>query len=119
MSTKLSQALEFANYRVTLNNQQSALRAKTQSLLSYSINGGTFTVTMQLINFCKLLLDSNQTQAVLLDIYQNPIKVELQEFFDEILSRYLEVTNEYYTEYEKLRKSRRVHKILDLNESGQ
>ena len=118
MSTRLTKALEFANYRVTLNNQQAALRAKTQSLLSYSINGGTFTIDMDLINFCKLLLDEKQSEAVLLDIYKNPIKVTLEDFYNEILSRYFEVTNDYYAEYEKLRKSRKVHKVLDLNEEG-
>lgn len=118
MSTRLTQALEFANYRVTLNNQQAALRAKTQSLLSYSINGGTFTIDRTLINFCKLLLDEQQTSAVLLDIYNNPILVEVKSFYDEILSRYFEVNNDYYAEYEKLRKSRKVHKVLELNEEG-
>jgi hypothetical protein len=118
MSTRLTQALEFANYRVTLNNQQAALRAKTQSLLSYSVNGGTFTIDRTLINFCKLLLDEQQPSAVLLDIYNNPILVEVKPFYDEILSRYFEVTNDYYAEYEKLRKSRKVHKVLDLNEAG-
>lgn len=118
MSTRLTQALEFANYRVTLNNQQAALRAKTQSLLSYSVNGGTFTIDRTLINFCKLLLEEKQDTAVLLDIYQNPIMVNIKDFYDEILSRYFEVTNDYYAEYEKLRKSRKVHKVLDLNEEG-
>ena len=57
MSTRLTKALEFANYRVTLNNQQAQLKAKTQSLLSYSINGGTFTIDIPLITFCKQLID--------------------------------------------------------------
>ena len=118
MSTRLTQALEFANYRVTLNNQQAALRAKTQSLLSYSINGGTFTIDMQLINFTKLLINEGQTQSVLLDVYQNPILVDLEPFYKEIISRYFEVTNDYYAEYEKLRKARKVHKVLNLNEEG-
>jgi hypothetical protein len=118
MSTRLTDALEFANYRVTLNNQQAALRAKTQSLLSYSINGGTFTIDRSLLNFCKLLLEEKQPEAVLLDIYQNPIKVDIESFYDEVLSRYFEVTNDYYAEYEKLRKSRKVHKVLDLNDEG-
>ena len=53
-----------------------------------------------------------------LDIYKNPISVDLESFYDEIKSRYYEVTNEYYAEYEKLRKARKVHKVLDLNEKG-
>jgi hypothetical protein len=79
MSIRLSKALEFANYRVTLNNQK---------------------------------------EVVLLDIYKNPIKVDVELFHEEINSRYYEVTNDYYAEYEKLRKSRKVHKILDLDEEG-
>ena len=118
MSTRLTKALEFANYRTTLNNQQAQLKAKTQSLLSYSINGGTFTIDIPLITFCKQLLDEGQKQVVLLDIYNNPIQIEIESFYEEIQSRYFEVTNDYYAEYEKLRKSRKVHKVLDLNEDG-
>ena len=119
MSTKLTKALEFANYRVTINNQKAALLAKTESLLSYSINGGSFTINVELLTFCKQLLDEKQKEVVLLDIYKNPIKVDLESFYDEISSRYYEVTNEYYLEYEKLRKARKVHKVLDLNEKGE
>ena len=57
MSVKLTKALEFANYRITLNNQHAALKAKTQSLLSYSTNGGTFTIDRELITFSKTLMD--------------------------------------------------------------
>ena len=114
MSAKLTKALEFANYRATLNNQQQVLKTKTQSLLSFSINGGTFTINRELITFCKLLLDDKKKQAVLLDIYDNPIQVDLKEFYNEIVSRYFEVTNDYYAEYEKLRKARKVHKIVDI-----
>lgn len=116
MSAKLTKALEFANYRVTLNNQQQALRTRTQNLLSYSINGGTFTIDRELITFCKLLLDSKKKQAVLLDIYENPIQIDLKEFYEEILSRYFEVTNDYYAEYENLKKARKVHRVVDIKD---
>tara|TARA_B100000575_G_C22972686_1_gene561466 strand:- start:502 stop:867 length:366 start_codon:yes stop_codon:yes gene_type:complete len=119
MSTRLTKALEFANYRTTLNNQQSQLKAKTQSQLSYSINGGSFTIDRELITFCKILIDDGEKEAVLLDIYKNPINIELESFYEEIKSRYNEATNDYYAEYEKLRKARKVHKILDLNEKGE
>ena len=118
MSAKLNKALEFANYRITLNNQLAALKAKTDSLLSYSINGGTFTIDRELITFCKALLDAKEKEAVLLDIYDNPIQVDLKDFYDEILSRYFEVTNDYFVEYEKIKKARKVHQVFDLNETG-
>jgi len=116
MSTKLTKALEFSNYRATLNNQQAALKAKTQSQLSYSLNGGSFTIDLPLLTFCKQLLDQEYTEAVLLDIYQNPIKIDLEPFYEEIFSRYFEVTNDYYLEYEKLCKARKVHKVVDIKE---
>jgi len=119
MSAKLTKALEFANYRVTMNNQQAKLRAKTQGLLTYSINGGSFKIDRTLITFCKALLDDGTDVAVLLDVYDNPILVEIKDFYDEILSRYFEVTNDYYLEYEKIRKSRKTHKVLDLNSDGE
>ena len=118
MSTKLTKALEFANYRATLNNQKAQLKVKTQSLLSYSINGGSFTIDVPLITFCKQLIDEDQKEVVLLDIYKNPIKVDVQKFYEEIHSRYFEVTNDYYAEYEKLRKARKVHKVWDPIEEG-
>lgn len=115
MSTRLTNALEFTNYRITLNNQITALKAKTQSLLSYSINGGTFSIDTALLTFCKQMLDQGLTELVLLDNYQNPVKIQVAEFYDEISSRYFEVTNDYHAEYEKLKKARQVSKILDLS----
>lgn len=116
MSTKLNKALEFANYRVTINNQLEVLKAKTQTLLSHSINGGTFTIDPSLITFTKALMDMDRDKAVILDIYNNPIEVVLLDFYEEILSRYIEVTNEYHAEYQRIKKSRKVKTVLDLND---
>lgn len=115
MSEKLTQALEFANYRSTLNNQRAILKARVESLLSLSIDGGTFTIDPGLISFVKTLSDSGLETTVLLDIYHNPIQVEVQDFLDEILSRYTEATNDYYAEYSKLSKARSVKTLLDID----
>ena len=42
--------------------------------------------------------------------------VNLEEFLDEILSRYVEATNEYHAEYAELVKSRSVKSLLDLED---
>lgn len=121
MSTKLSKALEFANRRTTLNNQNAALKAKTQSLLSYSTNGGTFTINRELISYVSSYLanDKDAKNVVFLDIYDNPILIkDLKEFSEEITSRYHEVINDYYAEYQKLRKVRKVQEVLDLHEDS-
>lgn len=117
MSTKLTTALEFANYRETVNNQLATLKGKTQALLSYSINGGTFTINRELIAFCNALSTNSPGQmVVLLDIYDNPIRVDIHEFYTEIVSRYTEVTNDYYHAYSKIQKSRKVKKVLDIKD---
>ena len=79
MSEKLTQALEFANYRITLNNQRAILKARVESLLSYSIDGGTFTIDPGLISFVKTLKDSGLKTTVLLDIYKN-LKYSLENY---------------------------------------
>jgi hypothetical protein len=51
----------------------------------------------------------------LLDVNNNPIMIEdLQVFKDEIFDRYFTTTLEYYEQYELLKKSRSVEKLLDL-----
>ena len=115
MTSKLTKALEFSNYRTTLNVQHNNLKAKAQSLLTYSTNGGTFNIDTALITFIEMLIKRKELSVILLDVYNNPIEiVNLDEFLEEILSRYFEATNEYYAEYSKLKKSRKVHKLIDL-----
>ena len=111
----LDKALDFANYRTTLNNQHEVLKTKLESSLSVSINGGTFTINRELISFMSVYQDLKS--VVLLDIYNNPILIsEPDKFLKDIKNKYIEVTSNYYTEYEKLRKARTIHKIIDLDE---
>jgi hypothetical protein len=86
MSERLTKALEFANYRLTLNNQLVSLRSKLQTKLIYSINGGTFTITRELITFVdSLIRQKNTTDIVLIDNFQNPIMIEdLEDFLENI-----------------------------------
>lgn len=117
MSTKLTKALDFANYRVSLNIQHNNMRARVQTLLSYSTAGGTFSISQELISFVKVLVDREMDSAVLLDVYNNPIQIEnLADFLEELISRYFEATNEYYADYSKLKRSRKVHKLIDIDD---
>ena len=61
----------------------------------------------------------NKLLALAKQNHQNNNFVDALKFYEEILSRWFEVTNDYYVEYEKLRKARKVHKVLDLNEKGE
>lgn len=114
MSAKLTKALQFSNVLTTINNHKAILLAKTEALLSYSVHGGTFTIDRELLAFLSSCKDLKQ--IVLLDDNKNPILIEdIPAFYEEVKSRYFEVVNDYHAGYEKLRKERKVHKILDLN----
>jgi SHS2 domain-containing protein len=65
----------------------------------------------------KVLVDREMDSAVLLDVYNNPIQIEnLADFLEELISRYFEATNEYYADYSKLKRSRKVHKLIDIDD---
>lgn len=109
MDERLKKALEFSNYSQTIHRQKNNLKLRAQELLTYSFSGGIFRINQELIGFVFALLQDGHDQAVLLDIHENPILVDnLEDFYDEIKSRYFEVINEYYDDYEKLRKKRSV-----------
>lgn len=120
MNERLQQALSFAKYRQTLNNQLQKLKIRSQGALLYSKNGGTFTINRELICFADYLKRSGLTSSVLLDDNSNPVKIEnIDEFLNEITSRYSAVTNDYLAEYQDIRKSRNVQSILKLKENNE
>lgn len=110
MDERLSKALEFANYSVTLSNQRRALKEKYLADIVHYHNGGRFEVTKELINFVKLLVDTgNDIGVILIDDNDVPVEIaDMNEFFDTVLNKYFTASNDYYTEYQKLRKNRSV-----------
>ena len=56
MDEKVAKALEFANYRQTLNNQIQTLKVRTETQLIISKNGGTFHINESLISFLNFLI---------------------------------------------------------------
>ena len=50
MSERLTKALEFANYRLTLNNQLVSLRSKLQTKLIENLN---FKILNKLFHLCQ------------------------------------------------------------------
>jgi hypothetical protein len=113
MDERLSKALEFANYSVTLNNQRRALKEKYLADIIYYHNGGCFAVNKELINFVKLLVDTgNDTGVILIDDNDVPVEIaNLNDFFETVMNKFFTASNEYYTEYQKLRKQRSVEGI--------
>jgi len=119
MDERLSKALDFSNYMVTLNNQKRLLTEKYQENLLHFYNGCQFTVTKELINFVKLLLDNHQDDvAVLTDDNGIPTIVDdIEKFYNEIFNVYFEASNYYHTEYMKLKNQRSIEKLVDYEQN--
>ena len=116
MEEQLKKALDFSNYRQTFSIQRRTLKEKIEAKLTYGCNGGIFKIDRSLITFVQLLIDQGRVSGVpLIDDNDNPILIDnLETFRDEILDRYFTSTLEYYEQYQDLKKSRSVEKLLDL-----
>jgi hypothetical protein len=114
MDERLEKALQFANFMVTLNNQKRSLREKYQTNCVFYQNGGTFTITKDLITFVKTLVDlNNTTDIVVIDDNELPIRIDnLNEFLSNILDQYFMATNSYYNEYENLKMNRTIEALV-------
>jgi hypothetical protein len=107
IDARLSDAVAAANYRITLNNQKQNARLKLQKDLTYSVNGGTFTITQELISFAGTLQLMGKEEVILLDINRNPIEIpNIGEFLETITGMYYERMNEFFTEFKGLNKLR-------------
>lgn len=113
MDERLEKALDFANFMVTLNNQKRSLREKYYTECVYYHNGGSFSITKDLITFVKTLIDlENTEQVVLIDNNDLPVRIEnLNQFLDDIIDQYFIASNNYYNEYQLLKKNRSVEAL--------
>ena len=112
---RLEKALDQSNLMQSFNLGKSTLKVKTQNLLSYSIYGGTFQVTQDLISFVSFIHNSGKTETIILDKNEIPILItDVSKFLDDITSLYFEVVNEYYNDYQQLRSSRNIEKVLEI-----
>jgi hypothetical protein len=115
MQEQFKNALEFANYQQTFSIQRKTLKEKIEAKLTYGFNNGLFRINQNLLTFVEILCTKGRTTGVvILDVNENPVLIDdLEKFKDEIFSRYFETTNEYFEQYQVLKKSRSVEKLLD------
>lgn len=115
MDERLHKALDFSNYMVTLNNQKKMLQEKFHQQSLHYYKGGQFTVDKELICFCTILVNADNTTTVLVDDNNIPIEIEdLEEFLDDINNVYFSATSEFLNNYNKLKTNRSVEKLIDL-----
>ena len=116
MQEEFEKALDFANYRQIFSIQRKTLKEKIDAKLTYGFNGGIFKINRDLLNFVELLIQKNRVQdVVILDCNENPILInDLVLFSEEIFDRYFTATNEYFEQYQKLKKARSVESLLEV-----
>ena len=117
MDERLKKALDISNYMVTLNNQKTLLKEKFYEDLIYFDSGSQFLVTQNLITFVKLLIESgHDTDVILIDDNDIPVKINnLENFYQNILDVYFTAANSYMTDYESIKNSRTIEKLVNYD----
>jgi hypothetical protein len=111
----VKRAFDIANYAETFSAQKKILKEEFNQGLIFFQNGGTFTITKELICFVKILADfPNNKTVVLVDDNHSPIEIaDVEKFLEIILSKYNFAVNGYYTKYSAITSARSVESILD------
>jgi hypothetical protein len=114
MDERLSKALEFSNYALTINNQKRNIKNRVAQLQIVHYLGGVFLADHETIAFVKTLIDLERKDSIVIDSKQNPINVKsLKELMTKLLDAYTSATTEYDIENEKLKKARNIKKVMD------
>jgi len=116
MDEKIEKAFAVANYMSTLSNQRRIILEEYTQKLVYYINGATFKVDYNLINFAKNLVDLGHTEDIaFVDANNQPVIItDVQDFLDNIISVYFEAVNEYATKFTEIKRKRKVQDLVDL-----
>lgn len=114
MDKRLEKALEYSHLSTLITNQKRLLKEKFFYDNVLYKNGGTFTITPELINFAQNALAKDQDSFIFLDDNSLPILInDLEDFVEELYDIYMENLNAYYHEYQDLIKKRSAAKLLD------
>ena len=81
-----------------------ALEEKYQGKLTFAYNGGMWRAGPELLTI--LHVCNPNTPQVILDLYNNPVRVVPKELFDLASQRWQEQMNAWLTEYEELNQNR-------------
>jgi hypothetical protein len=78
------------------------LREKYQAKFTFAHAGGMWQAGPELLTVLKLC----SGEAVILDLYQNPVKIQAEELYELAIARWQEQLNAWLVEYEQLNSRR-------------
>lgn len=115
MDEKIEKAFEVANYMATLSNQRRIILEEFNYALIYYINGATFKINPELINFTKTMIELGNTNNVFLDSNNLPVIIpNIIDFYNNITTIYFKSLSEYHTKYTEISKKRKIMDIVEL-----
>jgi len=116
MDERVEKAFEIANYMATLSNQHRLILEEFNQKTVYYINGATFKVTPELINFASTLVSMDQVEDVpFLDANNLPVIIEnVQSFLTELTNTYFSALNTYTAKFTELNSKRKVGELVKL-----
>lgn len=116
MDERVEKAFDIANYMATLSNQRRLIQEEFNQKLVYYIDGATFKVTPELINFTKNVLDIGHTTDVpFLDANSLPVNIaDVKAFLENLTDIYFSALNTYAAKFAELNSKRRVEDLVSL-----
>lgn len=92
-----------AKARFAHNSAKDYLKEKYEAKLLVADQGGLWKADQQTIAFLSSSLDED---VVLIDTFENPVKVNRVDLLDKLGSTYYSMMNEWYTEWKELESKR-------------
>ena len=116
MDERIEKAFEVANYMATLSNQRRLMVEEFNQKLIYYANGGTFKITPELLCLAKTWLDRGLIQdVVFIDANTVPVIIDnLNDFYEEICTQYLQAVSDYSSKFSDIRVKRKISAIIEL-----
>ena len=93
-----------AKAKFSYNSTKAYLKDKYQSKLIIAEQGGLWKISPELITLLSSVYIPDV--IVLLDLYENPVKINRSKFLQKAINTYQSVMNDYLVEWEKLKKNR-------------
>lgn len=98
-----AQLVKDVKARFNINYQKQQLHEKYNAKLIFADQGGLWTANTILLS---QLNSFTSDTIVMLDNYENPIKINRLSLYHKAQSLYIEIMAEWYDEYEKLKNNR-------------
>jgi hypothetical protein len=103
--SEINQLVEQIKQATDYQTNKRILREKIQTDLHIAYNNGLFLVSTDLLSFLATWPDE---ELFLEDTYNNPIKINRQEFLELCRSHYHTIMNEWHIENDQLKKIRKI-----------